>query len=227
MIGLTAKLRLATEEISYNVVDILLDHTPPSDPSGTQRRMLGVSEVVVTPQLRRWHALHTLEITYRDAYNNQLNDRYQAKWDEYRSLANEARDQTLHYGIGLISTSIPRAEAPIFSVTAGLIPSTIYYVRVSWLSATGQEGLASKETTYQTADGSLLVVQSVAPPAVAAAWNVYIGTTETTVTLQNAAPIPVGQTFTIPGTGLITGIPAGSGQAADSWVTGGRALLRG
>ncbi len=51
-----------------------------------RRRAIGVSDVVVTRQMKRWHALHTLEIVYRDAFNNQLNDRYQAKFVEYQEL---------------------------------------------------------------------------------------------------------------------------------------------
>ena len=86
-IDLDAKLGLATEEISEDVLDILLDHTRTSDPQSNVRRTMGVSDVVVTPQMKRWHALHTLEMVYRDAFNNQLNDRYQAKCEEYQDLS--------------------------------------------------------------------------------------------------------------------------------------------
>src|SRR5579864_4819882 len=93
-IDLGAKLGLALEEISEDVLDVLLDHTRASDPQSTIRRTMGVSDVVVSAQLKRWHALHTLEIVYRDAFNNQLNDRYKPKWDEYGELAREAEQQT-------------------------------------------------------------------------------------------------------------------------------------
>lgn len=225
-INLNVKLRLATEEISFDVLNILLDHAPTTDPIGTVRRARGASDVVVTPQMRRWHAL-TLAIVYRDAYNNQLNDRYQVKWDEYRGLAREARDQTLHYGIGLVATPVPRAVAPSFSVAAGPIVSTTYYVRVSWLSASGQEGIPSRVTTYQTPDGSLLVVGAISPPPIATSWNMYAGLSEMDCTLQNSTPIPVGQPFTMPATGLVVGVPAGYGQSPDTWIMGGRTLLRG
>ena len=55
--------------------------------------------------MKRWHALHTLAIFYRDAYNNQLNDRYLAKWNEYLLLARGAQDVTTQYGIGLVTES--------------------------------------------------------------------------------------------------------------------------
>src|SRR5579871_6178366 len=101
-IALDVKLNLATEEISEDILDLLLDHTRSTDPLSGERRMLGVSDVVVTPQLKRWHAVHTLEIVYRDAFNNQLNDRYLAKFKEYHVLSQNAKDHTYRYGIGLV-----------------------------------------------------------------------------------------------------------------------------
>jgi hypothetical protein len=227
MIDLDAKLSLATDEISQDVLDVLVDHTWLHDLQAKVRRMMGVSDVVVTPQLRRWHALRTLDLLYRDAYNNQLNDRYRQKWDEYVKLSRDARERALRFGIGLVAEPVPRAVMPVFSVAPGLIPATTYYTRVSWVSTVGQEGSPSEVTTYQTVDGSLLVVQPVNPPAAATAWNVYLGQTDSTVTLQNSAPIAVGQTFTLPPTGLVTGKQPGDGQTPDMYVSGGRLLRRG
>ena len=224
-IDLSAKMGLALDEVSYEVLGILLDHSRTVDPLANVRRTTGVSDVVVTPQLRRWHALHSLEIVYRDAYNNQLNDRYQYKWDEYRGLASEARDQTLRYGIGLVSTPIPKAAPPTFSSVVGVNPSTVYYSSMSWVAANGQEGSASPVTTDQTPDGSLLVVRSTAAPAVATGWNLYLGLTDSTMALQNSAPILVGQNFTLGA--LVSGRAPGDGQVADIWVIGGRSLRRG
>ena len=227
MIPLRDKLRLALEEITEDVLDVLLDHGSPADPHATTRRMIGVSDVVVTPQMRRWHALHTLEVFYRDAFNNQLNSRYQAKFEEYRELSKEARDKTYDFGIGIALTPIPRACPPTFSFVAGLIPDTIYYAQVSWLSAIGQEGDPSEETTYDSPAGSLPVVTPVNPPAVATAFNVYMGLSAETVTLQSATPVPVGGSFTLASTGLVTGRRPGMGQSPDVYVTGGSILMRG
>ena len=225
-IDLGAKLDLATEEVSEDVLDLLLDH-PLSDPHATVRRDFGVADVVVTRQLKRWHAVHTLEIVYRDAFNNQLNDRYKPKWDEYRELSREAREQTERFGIGLVLDPIPKAVTPVLSVVPGLIPATVYYVRVSWVSAAAQEGEPSDVTAFQTAAGSLLVVQPAQPPANATGWNVYIGLRDSTLTLQNSTPIPVGQAFTLPPTGLVSGRAPGDGQTPDVYVVGGGMLRRG
>lgn len=227
MIDLDAKLGLATGEVADGVLDILLDHTRAYDPQSNIRRTVGVSDVAVTPQLKRWQAVHTLEIVYRDAFNNQLNDRYKPKWDEYRELSREAREQTERFGIGLVLSPVPRAVAPILSVVSGTIAATTYYVRVSWVSASAQEGSPSEVTAFETADGSLLAVQTMQPPVIATGWNVYIGFTDSTVTLQNGTPIPVAQAFTLPSSGLVSGRAPGDGQTPDVYVTGGRMLRRG
>jgi hypothetical protein len=226
-IDLDVKLGLAAEEVSEDVLDILLDHTRTSDPQSTVRRTMGVVDVVVTRQLKRWHALHTLEIVYRDAFNNQLNDRYQAKFNEYQDLARSARDHTVRFGIGLSSNPIPQAQVPVLGAVAGLLPAATYYVQVAWLNLQQQEGEPSELTTFDGPAGSLLTVQAVSSPANATGWNVYIGATDSSVALQNSSPIGVGGTFTLPGTGLANGRPPGDGQLADVYVIGGPMLRRG
>lgn len=226
-IDLDAKLSLATEEVSDDILDILLDHTRIVDPQSTIRRVMGVTDVVVTPQLKRWHALHTLEIVYRDAFNNQLNDRYQAKVIEYRDLSRNAREHAIRFGIGLALNPIPQAPQPVLSFVSGPIPETTYYVEVTWVSAMGKEGAPSDIMAFDTPAGSLLVAQALNPPTVAAGFNVYAGLTPTTLTLQSPTPIPTGQSFTLPDSGLVTGTPPGNGQTADIYIIGGPILRRG
>ena len=238
-IDLGVKLELATEEVAEDVLDFLLDHAGTNlqvfSPfqAGTpaaRRRTIGVSDVVVTRQMKRWHAVHTLEIVYRDAFNNQLNDRYQPKFLEYRELTRNAREHTFHFGVGLALTPIPQAPAPTFSAVAGLIPETTYYARASWVGASGQEGEPSEMTSYAAPAGSLPVVQMPSTSvtvAVAAAFNVYLGLTPDALTLQNSTPVPIGQSFTLPGTGLVAGPAPGVGQAADTYISGGWMLRRG
>ena len=182
---------------------------------------------MVTRQLKRWHAVHTLEIVYRDAFNNQLNDRYQPKFLEYQELSRNAREHTFHFGVGLALTPIPQAQAPVLSAVAGLIPETTYYARASWVGASGQEGAPSEMTAYGAPAGSLPVVQMVNPPAAATAFNVYLGLTPEGLALQNPTPVPVGQSFTLAETGLAAGAAPGDGQAADTYISGGWMLRRG
>lgn len=224
-IDLEVKLGLATEEISEDVLNILLDHTRAVDPQSNVRRTIGVSDVVVTAQMKRWHALLTLQTVYRDAFNNQLNDRYQAKVAEYRELARQARDNTVKFGIGLVTNPVPKADVPILSQQIGPGTAETFYVEVSWVPATGAEGAPSDVTAFSTGLGTSLVVEAVNPPAVATGFNVYAGLTPTSLALQNAAPVPMGQTFVI--SSLMAGRAPGTGQAPDVFVIGGSTLRRG
>jgi len=230
-IDLNAKLTLATAEISEDVIDLLLDHTltwgTPWIAQGDLRRKLGVSDVVVTAALQRWHALHTLAIVYRDAFNNQLNDRYKAKWDEYRALAWSGREKTIKYGIGLVLSPVPEAPAPSFGVTESTALAATYYVQATWVSGSGQESEPSEMTNYTTPNGGSLVVSMANAPSVATGWNVYIGLTSGGLMLQNSAPLGVSEAFTVPVNGLVSGAAPGNGQPADYYVTGGQMLRRG
>ena len=117
-IDLGGKLNLARWEIAEDVLEVLLDHTRYTYLQANVRRQIGVSDVVVTYPMKRWHALHTLEVVYRDAFNNQLDDRYQAKFNEYYELAKDARTSTMKYGIGLVATPLSQAPAPVVSSAA-------------------------------------------------------------------------------------------------------------
>lgn len=226
-IDLEAKLNLATEEISEDILGVLLDHTRASDPQSTIRRTIGVSDVVVSQQMKRWHAAHTLEVVYRDAFNNQLNDRYQAKFNEYHELSRNARERTYGFGIGLALAPLPQAQAPTFGFVTGPIPATTYFVQVSWVSTAGQAGAPSDATTYDAPANSLAVVNAVSPPAGAVGFNVYMGLTADAMTLQNSSPIAVGLSFSLPDSGLVAGAAPGNGQAADIYIVGGPMLRRG
>jgi hypothetical protein len=225
-IDLGVKLGLATEEVSQDVLNILLDHASASDPQSNVRRNRGVSDVVVTPPMKRWHALHTLEIAYRDAFNNQLNDRYEAKVREYRELARQARDVALKFGIGLVTAPIPKAPPAVLATTAGPGQATTYYVAVTWVSATGQEGTRSDVTALTTGDSTVLVVGAANPPAVASGFNVYAGLSADALALQTLGAVPVGQRFTLT-SGLARGAAPGDGQRPDVYIVGGSTLRRG
>ena len=225
-IDLEAKLGLATEEVSEDVLDVLLDHSSASDPQGLTRRTLDVSDVVVSRQLKRWHAVHTLETVYRDAFNNQLNDRYQAKFEEYQELSRNARAHALRFGIGLVLHPIPKAGAPLVSLVAADAPAAVYYLQTSWTSGT-QEGAPSAVTTSEATEGTVPAVSGQNAPAGATGFNVYVGIAADALMLQTQIPIAVGGTFTLANTGVAAGRAPGDGQPADVFVVGGPTLRRG
>jgi hypothetical protein len=171
--------------------------------------------------------LHTLAIVYRDAFNNQLNDRYQVKWQEYQELARNARQRTIKFGIGLALNPIPQAATPILGTAAGAGTGGTFYIQVSWVTATGQEGTPSQVTALGVMAGSDLTVQTVNAPAVATSYNVYAGSSVSMLALQNPTPIGVGESFAMPDGGLIAGTAPGTGQAPDVYIAGGPMLRRG
>jgi hypothetical protein len=230
-IDLKTKLELATAEISEDVIDVLLDRPwAPGwvwgDPQGAIRRTVGVSDVVVTKQLKRWHALHTLALVYRDAFNNQLNDRYQAKVAEYSGLEREAREHTLRFGIGLVIQPIPRPAAPANTLIAGTSPGGTYYVQATWVDANGVESAPSPMTAIAVDTDNLAVLAMANAPAVAAGYNVFAGFDAGLLALQNPAPVAVGQTFTL-GAALNSGRGPTGGQTPDVYVTMPRLARRG
>jgi hypothetical protein len=224
-IDLSTKLDLALAEVSENVLDVLIGRS--NDLTAVTRRARGVSDVVVTPQMKRWHATHTLEVFYRDAFNNQLNDRYQQKSLEYRELARQERLYTLRFGIGLVSNPVPIAGAPVLTTAQASLGAATYFIQVSWISSLGQEGAPGPILTVDTLDGSGPVVSVQNIPAGITAFNVFEGLSPDRLTLQNTSPVPVGSSFALGAGGLISGRPPGLGQSPDYYVTGGSGLTRG
>jgi len=227
MIDLGVKLGLATEEIAQDVLNFLLNRAMGSDPRTGTRRLAGVSDVVVTRQMKRWHALHTLAIFYRDAFNNQLNDRYQAKFTEYRRLAGHAREQTFLFGVGLVRDPLVVAEAAVFSSSNGPFEARTYFGQVAWTNASGAEGGPSEVTSFDAPTASVPVVAGANPPANATGFHVYLGLTPDAVTRQTATPVAVGGSFTLSTGGLVEGAALGEGQVPDVYLTGGPVLRRG
>jgi len=122
-IDLAGKIALAQDEIASELMMFLLKRLPFVEsqwlPQPATRQQIGVSDVAVTGPLRQWHVHQTLALVYRDAYNNQLNDRYQGKWNEYEALAKTSSKNYLRIGVGLVAGPIPKASPPILSTVAG------------------------------------------------------------------------------------------------------------
>src|SRR5258707_9126911 len=116
-INLTVKIGLARDEVGLQ----MLGHF-----SHLGLVNIGLKNVVITPALRLWLIFHTLEIVYRDAYHNQLNDRYKAKWDEYKGLSSFASGLLFRIGIGTVVAPIRQAAHPQLSLTPGAFAPAKY-----------------------------------------------------------------------------------------------------
>jgi hypothetical protein len=227
-IDLAGKSVLAQSEIATELTLFLLRRFRQQDVLWTVafRRTIGVGDVVVTDPLRRWHAHKTLALVYRDAYNNQLNDRYQGKWKEYEKLAKASAESYFQIGVGLVSGPISKATLPVLTTVPGTGPAATYYVAVAWVNQTGQFGSASDVAQLTTSTGQQLVVAAVNPPPNAAGWNAYIGEAPGATSLQNTSPIATGSTWTL-ATALQPGACPGQGQEPTWFLVDQRVIERG
>jgi len=227
-IDLAGKSKLAQSEIAAELMLFLLRRFRQPDVlwTVTFRRTIGVGDVVVTDPLRRWHAQKTLALVYRDAYNNQLNDRYKGKWTEYEQLAKESAESYFQIGVGLVSCPIARAVLPVLTAAPGAGPAATYYVAVAWVNQTGQFGSASEVAQLTTSTGQQLVVAAVSPPPNATGWNAYVGEAPEATSLQNSSPIAIGNTWTL-AAALQAGAPPGQGQQPTWFLVDQRLIERG
>jgi len=211
-IDVTAKLELAQEEVQIEL-ETLLD-------TGL------LEKVVVTPALRLWHAYRSLEMVYQDAYNNQLNDRYANKRDEFHGLARWAMDRLIRLGIGLTEHPVAKAVEPEVRPTAGDLANGTYYVTVSWVNAASEEGVCADPVNVTTS-GSTFVVRPRHAPKVAVGWNVYAGTDPERAIRQNTVPNPLGATWVQPAPLVTEGKRPGPGQVPNLLHRVARRMSRG
>ena len=218
-INLTIKIGLATDEVGLQ----LQSRFPELGLAN-----IGLDNVVVTPALRLWLIFHTLEIVYRDAYHNQLNDRYKAKWQEYKDLSSFASGLLFRIGVGTAVNPIPQAANPQLSLVGGALAPAKYFVQIGWRNANSEEGRASEMRALDVPAGNTLRVTAVNPPANAISWNVYAGATPDNLFLQNPAPLDAAASWIAPDSGLLTSGPQpGTGQEPTFLSPGPRILLRG
>jgi hypothetical protein len=186
-----------------------------------------VRQVVVTPPLKLWTTFQTLVLFFRDAHTRRANDKYLAKWREYREMAKWSSELLMQSGIGLVARPIPRPAAPaIDTVGSGLGPLALF-IRMTWVAEDGAESAGSLEKAFKTQNAQAARLTPTAAPEGVTGWNVYIGQSRGEALLQNASPLSLGEAWTMPETGLEASAPIGDGQPADMFLTAPRYLQRG
>jgi hypothetical protein len=224
-INLSTKIRLATEEIRTDLHLWLKKWQFSQD--AFWGRCFRIEQVVVTPSLKRWETMQALALVYRDAYFNQLVDRYQAKWREFAKLAREARENLLASGFGLVNDPIAQAAPPILSTVPGPQSGGTFYASVAWVNGIGQEGAPSLASSISVIDGNLMTIAAPISPTNAVGFRVYAGTLLESMFLQNDVVLPAGTVYTyVPGQ-ITQGHLAGKGQEPDFVQPMARMLLRG
>lgn len=153
---------------------------------------LTVDHVVITGNLRSWHTYLTLSLVYRDAYFGQLNDRFRAKWTEYKSLSDTAKFRFREVGVGLVLDPLRKPNIPILTVTSANEVGGVFYFSVCLVNANGEESEPSTVVSIQLSDGYAVDVHLAAQQSTAVGWNVYAGASPAAVYRQNETPIDLG-----------------------------------
>ncbi len=229
-IDVETKIALAASDISDRLMLWLLN-TGAADPQWLQRRQLGLTTVVVTPPLYRWICFASLSKFFAEAYNVQLNTRFEGKWTEYQEQAQGGADLVFQSGIGIAYSPLARPAMPNVQIGTGDLLATSLFVQTTWVDIKGRESAPSAVNGQLLPNLSSLAVMPAAangaPPSAATAWNLYASTTDANLSLQNATPLPLSSAWQMPSTGLVSGSSPTGGQAPDFYVALSRRVLRG
>jgi hypothetical protein len=229
-INVDTKIKLATDAISDKLLLWLL-RAGASDPQYLNRRVLGLSTVVVTPVLQRWVCFESLSRFFAEAYNVQLNTRFQGKWTEYKNEALDASDLVFMSGLGIVYSPLPKPALPLVSIQDGSAPPLAMFIETAWVDAHENESAVSPVNGL-ILDGTSSVAVGMAEgalniPRAAVGWSVYAGSGENELTRQNTIPIPIGSTWQLPNTGLVDGPEAPDGQQPNYYIILPRLSQRG
>ncbi len=225
-IDVAAKVALAQQDLGNELILFLLRRAPFRDYPPDIRRSRGLGDVVVTDALRQWHIHKTLAMVYRDAYNNQLNDRYQGKWNQYEQLAKGSSLTYFQLGVGVVADPLPKAAIPTLSTVPGNGSEATFYVAATWVNATGQEGAPSACAQLSTSAGENLAAALTGGPENAVGWNAYAGTLPSAMTRQNETPLAMGSIWTMAGV-VNNGTSLPMGQKPAWFIVDHRVIERG
>ena len=227
-IDVDTKIKLAVATIGDQLL-LWLTKMGAGDPQWLQRRQLGLSTVVVSSTLQRWLCFDSLARFFEEAYNVQLNTRFQGKQTEYRKLAGDAASSAFISGLGLVYSPLPKPLLPSVTVSAGFSPAEAIFIQTAWTDTSGDEGALSpvNGVVLNTASGITVAMADPTVPAAAAGWNVYASTDANTFTRQNTVPLTIGTNWQLPSLGLISGASPINGQQPNYYLTLARELQRG
>ncbi len=224
------KISLATGAISDKLMLWLLN-SGASDPQWLNRRILGLSTVVVTPSLQRWICFESLARVFAEAYNVQLNTRFQGKLTEYQQEAKSASDVFYQSGVAIVYNPLPKPAVPLLSVQAGSLLAQPIFIQTAWIDATGNESALSIVNGSVLPDNSSFAAAmaegALGSPSAATGWNVYAGSQSENLTRQNGDPLAIGSTWQLPSSGLQVGPNPLDGQPPMFYITLSKQIKRG
>lgn len=186
-----------------------------------------LDQIVATEALTRWAIAHSLALTYRDAHFHHLSERHKGNWKAYESEARTAMATLFQLGVGFTSAPLRRPAKPGVSTASGTQPAASYFVRISWVNALGGESEASDIQAFVQASPGGITVTPVGAPANATGFHVFAGNTADAQFQQNASPLALPGSWTLPGGGLTGGRAPGAGQPSEGYVRRSNRLNRG
>lgn len=229
-INVDTKIALASGAVGDRLMTWLLN-IGASDPQFVSRRLIGLSTVVVTEPLRRWLVFESLSRVFIEAFNLQLNTRFQAKMQEYQTEAKNAAGFAFQSGIGIVFNALAEPGMPLVSVQSGAASAAALYVQTTWVDAKGCESAPSPVNGLILTAGSGISVAmaegSLNVPDAAVGWNVYIGIDQAAPTRQTTAPQEIGSTWELPAGGVVIGSGLGTGQMPNFFIRTSKQILRG
>lgn len=229
-INVDTKISLASSVIGDKLLLWLLG-VGAADPQWVNRRLLGLSTVVVTPPLNRWLCFESLSRFFAEACNIQLNTRFEGKWTEYQHESQNANGLVQTAGIGIVYKPLPKPAMPLVSLQSGSAPAQSMFVQTAWVDALGGEGALSPVNGLVLGNNSSITVSMAegvgqTPPA-AVGWNIYLSSDGASVTKQNSSSLKISSTWQLPIGGLVSGPDPVNGQSPDFYIPLFRPIQRG
>ena len=229
-IDVSAKVKLTLSIVGDRLLAWLLQN-PGSDPQSVTRRVLGLSTVVVTAPVERWLCFDALARFFEEAYNLQLNTRFQGKWTEYKNLAEDAAEALFQTGVGIVYNPLPQPSLPSVLLASGTGMAGSIFLQTSWVDGSGVEGQLSPVNGLILSGTTGLQVTVAANtgtvPPTAIGWNMYASTAAGNLTRQNNAPLAVSGSWQLPASGLIAGPSPSGGQRPNAYVRLAKRIQRG
>lgn len=229
-INVNTKIALATSAVSDHLMLWLLN-IGASDPQFISRRLIGLSTVVMTDPLRRWLVFESLTRIFAEAFNRQLNTRFQGKMQEYQNEAKAAADYAFQSGVGIVFNPLSEPAMPLVSIQSGSASASALFIQTTWVDAKGCESSPSPVNGLIITDQSGITVAmaegAVGVPVAAVGWHVYIGIDQNTPTRQTGIPQQIGSTWQLPPTGIVSGSAVGNGQMPQFFIRTSKQILRG
>ncbi len=229
-IDITTKIKLATDEIGDKLLLFLL-RAGQSDNQWSSRAKVSLHNVFITTAIHKWLCCNSLYRIFSEAYNVQLNTRFQGKMNEYQKQADAASEIVFASGIGIVSEPLDRPGLPTLTWTGGSMTAPAIFCQVTWTDSTGQESALSPVNGLVLNGFSRVTVamteQGAAIPQAAQGWNIYISERQAGLSKQNQSPIAVGQVWAMPESGVISGSLFPGSQNPNYSVSSSRRWQRG